>query len=113
MFWDTEIYLLPFYILTWPEAARALLMYRSNTLSQLQYCVELRGSPLVTAPLWPEPICHTPTIRVVWIIRFAWIQPTIRVIRINRIAWIQRTIRIIWIQLAIRIVQAGPVLRIL
>ncbi len=32
VFWDTEIYLLPFYILTWPEAARALLMYRFNTL---------------------------------------------------------------------------------
>ena len=28
VFWDTEIYLLPFYTLTWPEAARALLMYR-------------------------------------------------------------------------------------
>ena len=32
VFWDTEIYLLPFYSLTWPEAARALLMYRYNTL---------------------------------------------------------------------------------
>ena len=32
VFWDTEIYLLPFYILTWPEAARALLMYRFLTL---------------------------------------------------------------------------------
>jgi trehalose/maltose hydrolase-like predicted phosphorylase len=32
VFWDTEIYLLPFYSLTWPEAARALLMYRFNTL---------------------------------------------------------------------------------
>ena len=32
VFWDTEIYLLPFYILTWPEAARALLMYRFRTL---------------------------------------------------------------------------------
>ena len=32
VFWDTEIYLLPFYILTWPEAARALLMYRHHTL---------------------------------------------------------------------------------
>jgi trehalose/maltose hydrolase-like predicted phosphorylase len=32
VFWDTEIYLLPFYILTWPEAARALLMYRFHTL---------------------------------------------------------------------------------
>jgi trehalose/maltose hydrolase-like predicted phosphorylase len=33
VFWDTEIYLLPFYITTWPEAARALLMYRYHTLA--------------------------------------------------------------------------------
>jgi trehalose/maltose hydrolase-like predicted phosphorylase len=33
VFWDTEIFLLPFYIFTWPEAARALLMYRFHTLS--------------------------------------------------------------------------------
>jgi trehalose/maltose hydrolase-like predicted phosphorylase len=32
VFWDTEIYLLPFYIATWPEAARAMLMYRYHTL---------------------------------------------------------------------------------
>ncbi len=32
VFWDTEIYLLPFYGLTWPRAARALLMYRFHTL---------------------------------------------------------------------------------
>ena len=32
VFWDTEIYLLPFYILTWPDAARSLLMYRFHTL---------------------------------------------------------------------------------
>ena len=32
VFWDTEIYLLPFYIFTWPEAARALLMYRFRTI---------------------------------------------------------------------------------
>ena len=32
VFWDTEIYLLPFYTATWPEAARALLMYRYHTL---------------------------------------------------------------------------------
>jgi trehalose/maltose hydrolase-like predicted phosphorylase len=32
VFWDTEIYLLPFYIFTWPEAARAMLMYRFHTL---------------------------------------------------------------------------------
>jgi kojibiose phosphorylase len=32
VFWDTEIFLLPFYIHTWPEAARALLMYRYHNL---------------------------------------------------------------------------------
>jgi len=32
VFWDTEIFLLPFYALTWPNAARALLMYRFHTL---------------------------------------------------------------------------------
>jgi trehalose/maltose hydrolase-like predicted phosphorylase len=32
VFWDTEIFLLPFYIFTWPEAARALLLYRFHTL---------------------------------------------------------------------------------
>jgi trehalose/maltose hydrolase-like predicted phosphorylase len=32
VFWDTEIYLVAFYALTWPKAARALLMYRFHTL---------------------------------------------------------------------------------
>ena len=32
VFWDTEIYPLPFYTAVWPEAARALLMYRFHTL---------------------------------------------------------------------------------
>jgi trehalose/maltose hydrolase-like predicted phosphorylase len=32
VFWDTEIFLLPFYTLTWPEAACALLTYRFRTL---------------------------------------------------------------------------------
>jgi beta-phosphoglucomutase family hydrolase len=32
VFWDTEIYMLPFFALAWPEAARALLMYRHRTL---------------------------------------------------------------------------------
>jgi trehalose/maltose hydrolase-like predicted phosphorylase len=34
VFWDTEIFLIPFYCLTWPEAARALLMYRFRTLGE-------------------------------------------------------------------------------
>jgi trehalose/maltose hydrolase-like predicted phosphorylase len=32
VFWDTETYLLPFYTAVWPEAARAMLMYRFHTL---------------------------------------------------------------------------------
>jgi kojibiose phosphorylase len=32
VFWDTEIFMLPFYTLTAPEVARALLMYRYHTL---------------------------------------------------------------------------------
>ena len=32
VFWDTEIYMLPFYIFTHPAAARALLEYRYHTL---------------------------------------------------------------------------------
>jgi kojibiose phosphorylase len=34
IFWDTEIYLLPFYIYTQPEIARGLLMFRYKTLPQ-------------------------------------------------------------------------------
>ena len=32
VFWDTDIFMLPFFILTFPEAARALVMYRYHTL---------------------------------------------------------------------------------
>lgn len=32
VFWDTDIFLLPFYTFTWPQAARAMLMYRYHTL---------------------------------------------------------------------------------
>jgi trehalose/maltose hydrolase-like predicted phosphorylase len=32
-FWDTELFMLPFYLYTNPKAARNLLMYRYNTLS--------------------------------------------------------------------------------
>lgn len=32
VFWESEIYMLPFYVFTDPPAARALLMYRYNTL---------------------------------------------------------------------------------
>ncbi|MBL8659960.1 MAG: glycoside hydrolase family 65 protein [Rhodospirillales bacterium] len=43
VFWDTEIYLLPFYTLTWPEAARALLMYRYHTLAGARAKAERMG----------------------------------------------------------------------
>lgn len=32
VFWDTEIFMFPFYLYTYPPAARALLMYRAHTL---------------------------------------------------------------------------------
>lgn len=43
VFWDTEIFLLPFYTLTWPEAARALLMYRYHTLPAAREKAAARG----------------------------------------------------------------------
>ena len=33
VFWDTDIFMLPFFILTYPEAARALVMYRYHTIA--------------------------------------------------------------------------------
>ncbi len=32
VFWDTDVFMLPFFIFTYPEAARALVMYRYHTL---------------------------------------------------------------------------------
>jgi trehalose/maltose hydrolase-like predicted phosphorylase len=43
VFWDTEIHLLPFYTLTWPEAARALLLYRWHTLPQARANAAAQG----------------------------------------------------------------------
>jgi trehalose/maltose hydrolase-like predicted phosphorylase len=43
VFWDTEIFLLPFYGLTWPAAARALLMYRFHTLDAARAKAAARG----------------------------------------------------------------------
>lgn len=43
VFWDTEIFLLPFYTLTWPAAARALLMYRFHTLDGARAKAERLG----------------------------------------------------------------------
>jgi len=33
VFWDTDIYMLPFFLLTYPQAARALVMYRYHALA--------------------------------------------------------------------------------
>ncbi|WP_286757766.1 glycoside hydrolase family 65 protein, partial [Ralstonia sp. RL] len=43
VFWDTEIYLLPFYTLTDPASARALLMYRYHTLDAARENARRRG----------------------------------------------------------------------
>jgi kojibiose phosphorylase len=64
VFWDTEIFLLPFYIFTQPETAKALLKYRYNTLNgaienaQLngfmgaQYAWESADTGAETTPKW-------------------------------------------------------------
>ncbi len=43
VFWDTEIYMLPFYLLTDPSAARSLLMYRYNTLGAARRKAKAHG----------------------------------------------------------------------
>ena len=43
VFWDTEIYMLPFYVLTDPPAARALLMYRYHTLDAARRKARAQG----------------------------------------------------------------------
>jgi trehalose/maltose hydrolase-like predicted phosphorylase len=43
VFWDTEIYLLPFYVYTHPTTARALLMYRYHTLSAARQKARMLG----------------------------------------------------------------------
>lgn len=64
VFWDTEIFLLPFYIFTQPETARALLEYRYNTLpgamenarqngfEGAQYAWESADTGVETTPKW-------------------------------------------------------------
>lgn len=64
VFWDTEIFLLPFYIFTQPDTARALLKYRYNTLkgaienAQMngfkgaQYAWESANTGAETTPKW-------------------------------------------------------------
>jgi kojibiose phosphorylase len=43
VFWDTEVFMLPFYLLTYPEAARSLLMYRFHTLAAARANAARRG----------------------------------------------------------------------
>ena len=43
VFWDTEIYMLPFYVFTDPPAARALLMYRYHTLDAARRKAKAQG----------------------------------------------------------------------
>ena len=45
VFWDTEIYMLPFYIFTHPASARALLMYRYHTLPAAREKARAFGLP--------------------------------------------------------------------
>ncbi len=64
VFWDTEIFLLPFYIFTQPQAARALLEYRYHTLpgaienarlnghKGAQYAWESADTGAETTPKW-------------------------------------------------------------
>lgn len=50
-FWDTEIYMFPFFLLTQPQIARALLEYRYATLSGARRHARLLGHP--TGALYP------------------------------------------------------------
>ncbi len=43
VFWDTDIFVLPFFTFTWPAAARALLMYRFHTLPAARAKAERLG----------------------------------------------------------------------
>lgn len=43
VFWDTEIYMLPFYLLSHPATARSLLMYRYHTLDAARRKAEAFG----------------------------------------------------------------------
>jgi trehalose/maltose hydrolase-like predicted phosphorylase len=43
VFWDTEIYMLPFYVFTDPPAARSLLMYRYHTLGAARRKAQVHG----------------------------------------------------------------------
>ena len=56
VFWDTEIFLLPFYTWTWPEAARTLPTYRFRTLDAARAkaaSMGWRGALYAWSPLTP------------------------------------------------------------
>ena len=66
VFWDTEIFILPFYIACFPEVARRLLMYRYHTLPGARrkpaktgivapYAWESASSGDETTPKWSAP----------------------------------------------------------
>ncbi|WP_282610963.1 glycoside hydrolase family 65 protein [Pelagibius sp. Alg239-R121] len=70
VFWDTEIFLLPFYIYTQPETAKALLGYRYHTLpgaiqnardngfAGAQYAWESADTGAETTPKWTAEGAH-------------------------------------------------------
>lgn len=70
VFWDTEVFMLPFYIYTQPETARALLLYRYNTMKGAmenarsngfegaQYPWESADSGVETTPKWTHDGVH-------------------------------------------------------
>lgn len=70
VFWDTEIFMLPFYIYTQPDTAKALLLYRYNTLSGAranaesngfagaQYSWESADTGVETTPKWTADGAH-------------------------------------------------------
>ncbi|GAA3341207.1 glycoside hydrolase family 65 protein [Amorphoplanes nipponensis] len=69
-FWDTEVFMLPFYIYTRPETARALLLYRFHTLDGARrnaratgfrgarYAWESADTGVETTPQWTVDGAH-------------------------------------------------------
>lgn len=51
-FWDTEIYMFPVFLLTQPEIARQLLMYRYSTLDQARERAKEMGHPVGALYPW-------------------------------------------------------------
>ncbi len=76
-FWDTEIFMLPFFTYTRPEIARNLLSYRwhnlpgarakaaANGFKGAQYPWESAGAGVEVTPTWlPHPTDHTQQVRI-------------------------------------------------